>query len=136
MSRENVEAVERVLATLRYATPEELTDELLEELFAPVVKWLPVAQELRLDDRYEGYEGMRRFFVAFLGVWEEFGARIEGLREVGDHVVTTLRVTGHRHGASLNEAWSALWTIENHRVVRMEGFASPNGASEALGLEE
>jgi ketosteroid isomerase-like protein len=135
VSQENIQAVERVLATLRYTTPEELTDELLAELFAPDVEWLPVAQALRHADRYEGYEGMRRFFVAFLGIWEDFDAHVEELRQVGDHVVTTLRVTGHRHGVSLNEAWSALWTIENHRVVRMEGFESPSGASEALGLE-
>jgi ketosteroid isomerase-like protein len=135
VSQENVEVVERVLATLRYTTPEELTDELLEELFTPDVEWLPVAQELRLADRYQGYEGMRRFFVAFLGIWEKFESHIEGVREVGDHVVTTLHVTGHRHGATLNEAWSALWTIESHRVVRMEGFARRSGASEAVGLE-
>jgi ketosteroid isomerase-like protein len=131
-----MQAVERVLATLRYATPDELTDELLTELFAPDVEWLPVARALRLADRYEGYEGMRRFFLGFLGIWEDFYAHVERLQEVGDHVVTTLRVTGHRDGVPLNEAWSALWTIENHRVVRMEGFASWSGASEAVGLEE
>jgi len=136
MSQGNTQTVERVLATLRYTTPEELTDELLAELFAPQVEWLPVAQELRLADRYEGYEGMRRFFVDFLGIWEEFDTHVEGHWEVLDHVVTTLRVTGHRHGVSLDGAWSALWTIENHRIVRMEGFASPNGASEALALQD
>jgi ketosteroid isomerase-like protein len=136
MSQDNIQAVDRVLATLRYATPEELTDELLEELFAPNIEWLPVARELRLADRYEGYDGMRRFFRAFLGIWEEFRARVEDFSEAGNHVVTTLRVTGQRGDASLDEAWSALWTIENDRVVRMEGFASPSGASEAVGLEE
>jgi ketosteroid isomerase-like protein len=136
VSQENIHAVERVVATLRYTTSEELTDQLLEELFAPDVEWLPVAQELRLADRYSGYEGMRRFFAAFLGIWEKFDTHIEGLREVGDQVVTTLQVAGHRHGATLNGAWSALWTIEDHRIVRMEGFASRSGASEALGLEE
>ena len=135
MSQKNIRAVDRVLATLRYASPEELTDELLQQLFAPNVEWLP-ARELRLADRYEGYEGIRRFFGTFLGVWAEFNAHVEGLRAVGDHVVSTLRVTGHRHGGSLNEVWSALWTIENHRVVRMQGFASPSGAFEAVGLEE
>jgi ketosteroid isomerase-like protein len=135
VSQENIQAVERVLATLRYTTPEELTDELLEQLFAPDIEWLPVARELRLAERYEGYEGMRRFFAAFLSIWDKFDARVEGLREVGDHVVTTLRVTGDRHGVFLDDAWSALWTIQNHRVVRMEGFASPSGASEALGQE-
>lgn len=136
MSLEKVKTLERVLATLRYTTPEELTDELLAELFAPGVEWLPVAQELRLADRYEGYDGMRRFFTDFLGIWDEFDAHVEGLQEIGDHVVTTLGVTGHQDGPSLNGSWSALWTIENGRVVRMEGFASPGGASEALGLRE
>jgi ketosteroid isomerase-like protein len=136
MSDENIQALDQVLATLRYTTPEELTDELLAELFTPDVEWLPVAQELQLAERYRGYEGMRRFFVDFLGSWEDFDAQIEALREVGDHVVTTLRVTGHRHGVALDGAWSALWTIENNRVVRMQGFASPSGASEALALAE
>src|SRR6185312_2956575 len=98
MSGDNIQTVERVLATLRYTTPEEMTDELLAELFAPDVEWLPVAQAVRLADRYEGYEGMRQFFAAFLVIWEEFDANVEGLREIGDHVVTTLRVTGRRHG--------------------------------------
>jgi ketosteroid isomerase-like protein len=133
MSEGNLEAVARVLATLRYTTAEELTDELLAELFAPDVEWLPVAQELRLADRYEGYEGMRRFFADFFGIWEKFDAHVEALWQVGEHVLTTLQVTGHRRGVSLDEAWSALWTIENHRVARMEGFASPLGASEAVG---
>lgn len=125
----------RVLATLRYTTPEELTDELLAELFTPDVEWLPVGQALGLADQYDGYEGMRRFFVAFLGIWEDFDAEVEDLHEVGEQLVTTLRVTGHRQGDSLDGAWSALWTFENHRVARMQGFATPTGASEALARE-
>lgn len=132
MSQEKIEDLERVLATLRYTTPEELTDELLGELFAPDVEWLPVANALGLADRYEGYDGMRRFFVDFLGIWEEFDARVEELREIGGHVITRLRVTGRRQGISLDGVWSALWTIEDHRVVRMEGFANAAGAGDAL----
>jgi len=135
MSQENVQAVERVLATLRYASPGEFTDALLGELFAPEIEWLPVARG-SLADRYTGYEGIRRFFADFLGTWNEFDAQVRGFREVGDHVVTTLRVTGHGERVSLDESWSALWRIENDRVVRMEGFATLSGASEALGLEE
>src|SRR3954464_730263 len=100
MSQDNVQAVERVLATRRSASPGEFTDALLGELFAPEIEWLPVAQG-SLDDGDTGYEGMRRFFADFLGTWNEFDAQVRGFRAVGDHVVTALRVTGHREGVSL-----------------------------------
>jgi ketosteroid isomerase-like protein len=134
VSHENVQAVERVLATLRYTSPDELTDALLAELFDPDIEWLPVTSGV-LADRYGGYEGLREFFAAFLGTWTEFDAQVRGFREIGDHVVTTLLVTGRRPDLSLSESWSALWTIHNHRVTRMEGFASLAGASEALGMD-
>lgn len=140
MSQENVQTVQRVLDTLRYTTTEELTDGLLEELFAPDVEWLPVGHSLLTADRYVGYEGIRRFFAFFLAMWDEFGADLETFQEVvhevGDRVVTTLRVKGRRPGVILDEGWSAVWTVANDRVVRMEGFASPSGASEAVGLAE
>src|SRR5437764_13356952 len=100
MSQENVEIVTRVVATLRYATVPEMTDEVLADAFAPDVQWLPVAHGPLIDERYDGYEGIRQFYSAFLATWEESAVQPEAVRVAGDRVATTLRMTGRRAEAA------------------------------------
>ena len=40
------------------------------------------------------------------------------------------------HELELGEAWSALYTLRNGRVVRVQGFTTREGALEAAGLSE
>ncbi len=136
MSEENVALVNRVLDTLRYATAREMTDEVLADGFDPHVEWLPVVHGPLIAERYTGYEGIRQFYRAFLATWEEVRAYPEASQGAGDQVATTLRMTGRRDDTPCDERWSVRWTIANHRITRVEGFASPSGASEAVGLEE
>lgn len=70
MSLENVALVTRVLDTLRYATVEEMTDEVLADGFDRDVEWLPVVHGPLIVDRYTGHEGIRQFYTAFLATWE------------------------------------------------------------------
>jgi ketosteroid isomerase-like protein len=136
MSEENVALVTRVLDTLRYATVEEMTDEVLADGFDRDVAWLPVVHGPLIVDRYTGLEGIRQFYTAFLATWEDVGAHPDAVRDAGDQVATSLRMTGHRDHVPCDERWSVLWTIENHHITRVEGFPSPSGASQAMGLEE
>jgi hypothetical protein len=45
-------------------------------------------------------------------------------------------VKGRMHELEIDEVWSHLYTLRNGRVVRVQSFASREGALEAAGLSE
>ena len=136
MSQENVEIVRRVFDTVGESQPEDSSDDLLAGLFEPDVEWVPIPQGLLAGSTYRGYEGIRRFSAEFVAAWGELRVEPEEFREVGDRVVVLLRLRGRMHELELDEAWSALYTLRNGRVVQVQGFANRDSALEAAGLSE
>ena len=135
MSRENVEVVRRFYA-IGNRPLEELTDDLLSAFFDPEVEWVPIPQGVLGGNKYVGFEGLRRFWTDFIGAWDELAVEPQEFLEAGDLVVGVARMKGRMHELEIDEVWSALFTLRNERIVRVQAFASQDGALEAAGLRE
>jgi ketosteroid isomerase-like protein len=140
MSERNIEIVRSVSeATPNWVHPDEverlLTDELLAEFFDPEMEWQAAAQSTMAGETYRGYGGIRRFWTDLLSAWEEYGVEIERLIAEGDQVAVVMRMRGRIQGVEIDELWSSLWTLRDGKVLRIEGFTSPDGAANAAGLE-
>jgi ketosteroid isomerase-like protein len=136
MSEESVEIVRRAFDTLRESQPDELTDDALRGVFDPEVEWVPVPQGLLAGSQYHGYEGIRRFAADFFAAWDDLRVEPQEFRESDGRVVVVLRMQGQMHELELDEVWSGLFTLRDGRVIRVQGFASPDGALEAAGPSE
>jgi ketosteroid isomerase-like protein len=135
VSQENVEIVRRFIG-IGVRQPGELTDDLLAEFFDPQVEWVPVPQGILAGSRYAGFEGIRRFSTDFFAAWDELVVEPQEFHEVGDVVVAIARMKGRMHELEIDEPWSAVFTLRDRRIVRVQGFASRDGALEAAGLRE
>jgi ketosteroid isomerase-like protein len=139
MSQENVELVretfDRFMRGGRVSQPEDdLADDALSEFFDPEIEWVPVPQGVLAGSRYVGFEGLRRFWADFYAAWDELVVEPIEFREAGDGVVGVSRMKGRMRGLEIDETWSGLFTVRDARIVRVQGFASRDGALEAAGL--
>src|SRR5687767_1672402 len=138
MSQENVEAVRRLFAAFQGVDVGNLERRLDEvrEVFDPEVEWVAAPHSLLASEEYRGFDGVRRFWTQFLSAWDEYGVHVEELIDVGHQVVAVMRLTGRTNELEVDEARSSLVTFRNGRIVRIEPFASRDGALEVAGLRE
>ena len=138
MSEENVEIVRRLLAALQSVDAgnfEHRFDE-VREILDPEVEWVAAPHSLLASEEYHGYDGVRRFWTQFLSAWDEYGLEVEELIDAGDQVVAVMRLSGRTSELEVDEARSSLLTLRDGRILRIEPFASKEGALEAAGLSE
>jgi len=95
-----------------------------------------VPQGVLAGSQYHGYEGIRRFAADFFAAWDDLRVEPQEFREAEDQVAVVLRMQGRLHQLELDEIWSGLYTLRDGRIVRVQAFATPNGALEATGLSE
>jgi ketosteroid isomerase-like protein len=141
VSQENVELVRRLYAALGKWGPtrefeQRLTDDALRAFLDPAIEWIPVTQSLLAVDGYRGFEGVRRFWGEFLSAWEEYSVEPLEFYDSKDQVAVVVHIVGSTHGVEVDETRSSLLTIRHGKVIRVEGFAEPEGAREAAGLSE
>jgi ketosteroid isomerase-like protein len=136
---ENVELVRRLYAALASEGSvrefeRRLTDEALSRVLDPRIEWLPVPDSLLAGESYRGFEGVRRFWGEFVSTWDSY--TVEPLRfdAAGDQVAVVVRIVGRTHELTVDDTRSALVTVRDGRVVRVESFAHAEGAREAAGL--
>jgi ketosteroid isomerase-like protein len=131
-SRENVEVLRDAFETFaREGVPNfEFLDPDLE-----IVNFA----EFPVTKPYRGWDGALDWLVDMSEPFEDFNYELaEVAGEVGDHVVTTLRIRGASRtgGPEFELVWGTVWTFRDGRVVRIEGFRTKDEALEAVGLSE
>jgi hypothetical protein len=92
MSRENLELARRALDAFNRRDWDSLRALIHEEL---VVESRLVAME----GSYHGHEGLRRWWDDFLGVFPDYTAEVEELRDLGDVTLSHMRGWGHGAGS-------------------------------------
>lgn len=109
-----------------------LTDEVLGRFLDPEVEWLAVEHSVLAAGGYRGFEGVRRFWGDFLSAWESYSVEPLRFDEAGDRIAVVVHIVGRTHGLEVDETRSSLLTIRDGLVVRVESFAGPEDAREAL----
>jgi ketosteroid isomerase-like protein len=129
MSRLNLDAVQAAFDAYHRGDME-----LVAQLADPD---LVVTQSAELPDG-ETFQGRRGFIEAIdaLGeAWDDF--RVERLRtrDLGDHVLTTVRqrARGRRSGIEVEGLLTFVFTLKSGRIVRWQMFSDEARALEAVG---
>ena len=87
---------------------------------------------------FHGREGYKEFIGWLRSEFEDAQAELDELIDAGDMVVigSTLRGRGRRSGVEAKFTFWQVWTIEDRKFVRGQGFVSRKEALEAAGLAE
>jgi len=121
MSQENVEVVRRFLEFGKFQA-EDLPDDRLSGVFDPEVEWIPIPQGLLSQTSYVGFGGIRRFSSDFFAAWDEMHVRPEALRDAGAVVLADLRMRGRMRELEIDEVWSAVFTLREGRIMRVQAL--------------
>jgi ketosteroid isomerase-like protein len=132
MSRENVEIVRRGYDYFR-STGEPASHEMSPDFvwdMSTFAGW-PEKQV------YEGPDGAREFLTAWVSAWEDWELESIELIDAGERVVAIQRQRGKakESGITVDMVFAQVWTVSNGRLVRMEMYADPAEALEAVGHE-
>jgi ketosteroid isomerase-like protein len=136
MSEENVEIVRRV-----YDAAARRDTETVLDLYDSEVEWdvsrSPMAR-LVGEGRYQGHDGLRRFFHAYHEAWENIAYEHKELIDAGNRVISVdhERGRGRASGAEVEFTQYAVWTIRQGQIVQAVWFPTREEALEAAGLRE
>jgi ketosteroid isomerase-like protein len=134
MSQDYVEFVRRGLAD--YAAEREFRP----ERFHPEFVWdMSTFRGWPEKQTYEGIEGAREFMAEWLEAWDDWEIEPEEILDAGgDRVVVIMRQRGRAKatGVATEMHFAQVWTLKDGRQVRMQMYASPAEALEAVGLAD
>jgi ketosteroid isomerase-like protein len=90
--------------------------------------------ELPEAGTYRSRDAIRTFLLSYLDSWDEFRQETEELIDSGDRVAVVLRMAarGKGSGIEVESRYAHLWTMQDGRGVRVDAYADPNVALEAL----
>jgi ketosteroid isomerase-like protein len=131
MSEQNVEVVRRIVEAAQRGDWDAAMAEYDEAV---------VLDQSRMPGGgiYYGHEGVRDFYVGWVGTWDDFRIKLERVVDAGDRVVDINEVigTGRGSGAPVRMRTGNVWTVEHGKVVRHVGYPDASEALEAAGLRE
>jgi ketosteroid isomerase-like protein len=131
MSQANVEIVREGLQA--YGD----TGELVERFVTPDFVWDMSKFGGWLEQPlYEGIEGAQRFLTDWLDAWEDWELEVEALHDAGEKVVAVMHQRGRSKASGLpvDMHFAMVWSFRDGRQTRMEMYADPAEALEAVGL--
>jgi ketosteroid isomerase-like protein len=87
---------------------------------------------------YRSRDAIRTFLLSYLDSWEEFRQETEELIDSGDRVAVVLGMAarGKGSGIEVEARYAHLWTMHDGRGVRVDAYADPDAALEALGQSQ
>ena len=81
--------------------------------------------------------GVREFAARFNATWEELTADAYRYVDLGNRVLTLTHLRGRgRDAIEVMLEMGHVWTVRDGLIVRMDAFADPQKALEAVGLSE
>jgi ketosteroid isomerase-like protein len=124
MSQENVEVVRRFLLL---GVDEALT------LADPDIVWNPAEEAAT-----HGHDAVRDSLVRWKAEWDDYELLPEAFEDVGDCVVTAVRLRGRGRGsgAEVDARFYDVFTLRQGKILRMDQFTQRSEALEAVGLRQ
>ena len=143
MSEKNVEIIRRMLdqGQARPGASWEILEaswEILEEILDDDVQWEVSALGIAGLTTFHSPDGVRQFYLRWLGAFEEWGYDTEELIDVGDSVVVRVHQWGRGKGSGVsvdNRFWQ-VWTFREGKVIHSTHHWEKEQALEAAGLSE
>lgn len=82
---------------------------------------------------YHGHEGVREVMAAWTGTWDDYSIELVDMREIGEHVLVSIRQTGRgkRSGIEMRGEAYMVFTLRAGRVIRWQMFSTEAEALEA-----
>jgi ketosteroid isomerase-like protein len=134
MSQANVEVVREGLEEFR------ATGEFAERFVTQDFVWdMSTFSGWPEQQIYEGREGARSFLKDWLDAWEDWELEVEALHDAGEKVVAVMRQRGRSKssGMPVDMSFAQVFTVrDDGRQTRMEMYADPAEAFEAVGLQQ
>ena len=131
MSQENVELVHRFYERLNSGDVEGVI-ELCDAGFV-----MDMSERVFNPDRYEGHDGIRRFYGDVMDAWERYQWDIEETREDADVVVALLHCHGHsRDGPEVDWRVAWLFRFEEGTPVFLRFYRERSDALDAAGMSQ
>ena len=102
----------------------------------PEIELRPALQELDVDSRYSGRDGVRRFMETVTNAWEEYLVEpVEASDAPGDRVLVVERWHARgRDGIEFHFELIDVYSFRDGLVVRIDGYRDKSVALEAAGL--
>lgn len=82
---------------------------------------------------YHGREGVREVMAAWTGTWDDYSIELVDMREIGEHVLVSIRQSGRgkRSGIEMRGEAYMVFTLRAGRVIRWQMFSTEAEALEA-----
>jgi hypothetical protein len=116
-----------------------INDRDLDALLAVMDEEVEAAPVLAaMEGRYQGHEGIRRWWANLLDTFPDFEVRIVQMSQVGAATVAVLSSTGRGVGSD-TPIDATIWQVSRFRrdkCIRWRVYASESEAFEAEGLSE
>jgi ketosteroid isomerase-like protein len=109
------------------------------DLIDPDIVWRPIQAWPGIQAEYRGHAGVRRFWNAFRDPWETIIMQADEIRELDDRTVLTrshFRGRGRASGVTTEAVLYTVWTLEDGKLVRFEGFTDEQAALRAAERQE
>jgi ketosteroid isomerase-like protein len=87
---------------------------------------------------YPGAEGARQFLAEWADAWDDWEMEAEDYIDAGERVVVIFNQRGRSKatGIPVHMRFAQVWTLRDGRAIRMQMYASPEEALEAVGQSE
>jgi uncharacterized protein len=133
MSQENVELVRRAFEAYSRGDIDGAVSD-----FAPDCRYTAAGIIPDRTGVFRGPEGYKEFISWLRSEFDDAHAEVDELIDAGDTVVvgSTLQGRGRQSGAPAKFTFWQVWTVQNGKFVRGQGFTSRGEALEAAGLRE
>ena len=87
---------------------------------------------------YHGVEGAMQFNAEWADAWDGWELEVEDYLDAGERVVVIINQRGRSKatGIPVDMRFAQVWTLRDGLAIRMQMYASPDEALEAVGLSE
>ena len=133
MSGENVQIVRRGFEHY------QATGELLLDNTDPEFVWdMSTFRGWPEEKTYAGLEGAQRFLRNWRDSWDEWQLEVESFHDAGDKVVVVVRQQGRAKetGMWIDMTFAQVVTVRHRQQVRVQIYADPSEAFEAVGMRK
>lgn len=85
---------------------------------------------------YDGIEGAAAFMAEWIEAWEDWEWEVRALHDIDDKVVAVMHQSGRSKstGVRAEMDFAQVFTLKDGKLLRMQMYADPDEALEAVGL--